>query len=226
MKSSSNDNNQFTSRNKSDEFLKLFFSQSDEGIWLALLDKPLPIDLPIEVQEEHMLKHAYLSDCNLSFVKMYDYDDPQKLIGARFPQLFDNGEASNLINLRVFLQNGYQVRNTETIEIARNGQRKHFLNDVIGVVENEHLVRVWGSQRDITSDKSQKEVLKQLTPDQLKILKITVDGKTMKEIAAEVGVSPKTVESVRNQLKIIIGVETIAQLIAVAIQLGINDFAQ
>ena len=220
----SKEKSEYTKRQKSDEFQKLFFCKSDEGVWLAQLDKPLPINLPIEQQEEHMLKHAFLSDCNLAFVKMYDYDNAQALIGARFPQLFDNSESSNLKNLRVFLQNNYQVRDIETIEIARNGQRKYFLNNVIGVIEDGCLIRVWGSQRDITANKSQQQILKQLTPEQLKILKITVEGKTMKEIASEVGVSPKTVESMRNQIKTILGVETIAQLIALAIQLGINDF--
>ena len=76
-------------KQKSDEFFKIFFCQSEEGIWLALLDKPLPINLPIEQQEEHMLKYAFLAECNLTFVKMYGYEDPKSLVGARFPQLFD-----------------------------------------------------------------------------------------------------------------------------------------
>ena len=128
-----------------------------------------------------------------------------------------------MLNLRAFLKEGYRLQNAETIEIGKNGIRKYFLNEVIGIVEDDHLVRVWGTQKDITADKSQREILKQLSPEQLKILKMTVEGKTMKEIASEVGISPKSVESIRNQIKAIIGVDTIAQLIATAIQLGINE---
>jgi DNA-binding CsgD family transcriptional regulator len=219
----SKDKSDYTKKRKTYEFFKIFFCQSDEGIWLAQLDKPLPVQLPIEQQEGHMLKHAYLAECNLTFVKMYDYEDPSNLIGVRFPQLFDNAEISNMMNLRTFLKEGYQLRKTESIEIGKNGIRKYFLNDVIGVIEDDHLVRVWGIQKDISVEKSQREILKRLTPEKLKILKTTIEGKTMKEIASEVGVSLKTVESVRKQLKAIIGVDTIAQLIAAAIQLGIND---
>jgi DNA-binding CsgD family transcriptional regulator len=217
------DKPEYSKKQKSDEFFKIYFHQSDEGIWLAKLDKPLPVDLPIEQQEVHMLKHAYLAECNLTFVKMYGYDDPENIIGARFPQLLDNAEASNLINLRTFLKDGYQTEHMETAEIGKNGKRKYFLNDAVGIIEDNHLVRIWGRQQDITTEKSKREVLNQLTPEQLKVLKTTVEGKTMKEIASEVGISHKSVESIRNQIKTIIGVDTIAQLIATAIQLGINE---
>jgi DNA-binding CsgD family transcriptional regulator len=219
---------QFTTRNKYEEYYQLFFRQSNAGVWLAQFDEPLPINLPIELQESHMLKYAYLAECNLAFIKMYGYDDPKFLEGARFPQLFDNAEASNLINLRSFLKEGYRVENTETIEIGNNGDRKYFLNDVVGIVEDEHLVRVWGMQKDITSDKSEaesgKQVLRKLTPEQLQILKLTVDGKTMKEIAAATGLSLKTVEFQRNRMRDDFEVKTIEQLIAMAVKLGIENF--
>jgi len=218
-----NSNSHFTKRNKLDEFYRLNFLQSEKGVWLAQFDKPMPINIPIEQQVEHLMKHAYLSDCNITFVKMYGYEDPKEMIGVRFPQLFDNADASNLENLHTFFKTDCMVIQKETCEIGKNGVRKYFLNDVVGVIEDNQLVRVWGTQKDITADKSQREILKQLSPEQLKILKMTVEGKTMKEIAADVDVSPKTVESLRNQLKAIVGANTLAQLIAIAIQLGIQN---
>ena len=218
-----NESHHFTKRNKLDEFYRLNFLQSEKGVWLAQFDKPMPINIPIEQQVEHLMKHAYLSDCNITFVKMYGYEDPKEMIGVRFPQLFDNADASNLENLHTFFKTDCMVIQKETCEIGKNGIRKYFLNDVVGVIEDNQLVRVWGTQKDITADKSQREILKQLSPEQLKILKMTVEGKTMKEIAADVDVSPKTVESLRNQLKAIVGANTLAQLIAIAIQLCIQN---
>jgi DNA-binding CsgD family transcriptional regulator len=216
-------NSKFTTRIKLEEHYRLFFQQSQSGCWLAQLDKPLPTNFPIEQQAIHMLKHAYLAECNLSFVKMYDYDDHKLLIGARFPQLFDHGESSNLISLHSFLKNGYQTRNSETLEIGKNGNRKYFLNDAIGIVEDHHLVRVWGMQKDITLEKSQQKILRRMTPEQMKVLKSTVEGKTMKEIASEIGGTIKSVESVRNHLKALLSVDTVVQLVAAAIRLGIQD---
>ena len=83
-------------------------------------------------------------------------------------------------------------------------------------------------QKDITSDKSEaesgKQILRKLTPEQLQILKLTVDGKTMKEIAAATGLSLKTVEFQRNRMRDDFEVKTIEQLIAMAVKLGIENF--
>jgi len=221
------DNPQFTIRKKFEEYYQLFFHQSQAGVWLSQLDKPLAINLPIEQQEEHMLKHAYLAECNLTFVKMYGYDDPENLIGARFPQLLDNAEASNLINLRTFLKDGYQTRNIETAEIGKNGERKYFLNDAVGVIEDNYLVRIWGMQRDITAEKGSKEenkkILQQLTPQELTILKLTVEGKSLKEIGAAICVNHKTVDSLRAKIRTKLGVSSLAQLMFMAHKLGFPD---
>jgi len=223
-KNGNSNSSHFTNRNKYDEFFRLNFIQSEKGIWLAQFDKPMPVEIPIEQQEAHLMKHAYLSECNIAFVKMYGYEDPKEMIGVRFPQLFDNSEAVNVENLRSFLISNYKINQIESCEIGKNSVRKYFLNDIAGVIEDNNLVRVWGIQKDITAEKSQKEILKQLSSEQMKILKATVEGKTMKEMASEVDISYKSVESLRNQNKAIIGVDTIAQLIATAVQLGINEF--
>lgn len=222
------DKSRFTTRNKLDEYFRLYFHQSEKGLWLAELDELLPINLPIDQQVEHLLKHAYLSDCNLAFVKMYSYDEPKDMIGMSFPQLFDNGEPSNLENLRKFFESNYKISQIETYEIGKNGIRVCCLNDVTGIVEDGYLVRVWGEQVNITEVKarneSEKQLLKQMTPEQLQILKMTVEGKTMKEIAAETGLSFKAVEFQRNRLRDDFEVETIEQLIAIAVKLDIENF--
>lgn len=225
-KNSNSDKSQFTNRNKFDEFYRLNFLQSKKGVWLAQFDKPMPINIPIEQQEEHLMKHAYLSECNVAFVKMYGYEESKEMIGARFPQLFDNAETSNLENLRTFLKTNYRVIQIETCEIGRNGIRKYFLNDVVGVIEDNHLVRVWGMQEDITLQKSESEpensLEEQLTPQQLNVLRLTVEGKKIKEIAAELDISPKTVEYLRKRIKDKFATESIPELVALAIKFGIE----
>ena len=225
-KNGNSDNTQFTNRNKYDEFYRLNFLQSEKGVWLAQFDRPMPIELPIEQQEEHLMKHAYLSDCNSAFVKMYGYEDPKEMIGVRFPQLFDNSDASNLDNLRTFFKTDYRVIQKETCEIGKNGIRKYFLNDVVGVVEDNHLVRVWGMQEDVTLQKSESEpensLEKQLTPQQLNVLRLTVEGKKIKEIAAELDISPKTVEYLRKRIKDRFDTESIPELVALAVKFGIE----
>jgi DNA-binding CsgD family transcriptional regulator len=225
-KNSNSDNSHFTNRNKFDEFYRLNFLQSEKGVWLAQFDKPMPVELPIEQQEEHLMKYAYLSDCNSAFVKMYGYEDTKEMIGVRFPQLFDNAESANFENLHLFLRSNYKIDQVETCEIGKKGIRKYFLNDVIGVIEDNYLVRVWGVQEDITLQKSESEpensLEKQLTPQQLNVLRLTVEGKKIKEIAAELDISPKTVEYIRKRIKDEFDTESIPELVALAIKFGIE----
>jgi DNA-binding CsgD family transcriptional regulator len=222
MPSDSNNCNQFTNRIKSDEFYNFFFHRSKYGIWFALLDKPMPVNLPIDQQEEHMLKYAYLAECNFTFAKMYGYEHVKELIGARFPQLFIRTDTTNMDNLRVFLKNDYRIENIECHETGKNGERKYSLNDIVGVIKDDHLVRVWGRQKDITAEKSKRAMLKQLTPQQLNVLRLTVEGKKIKEIAAELDISPKTVEYIRKRIKDEFDTESLPELVALAIKFGIE----
>ena len=91
-----------------------------------------------------MLKQPFLSHFNTPFVKMYEYDFSEDMIGLRFPQLFDKGEASKKYNLHKFPKNGKKVRDIESIAIGKNGIRKYSLSEIIGIVEHNHLVLVWG----------------------------------------------------------------------------------
>src|SRR5207253_2274546 len=44
-------------------------------------------------------------------------------------------------------------------EVDRDGNPKYFLNNLIGIIEGEHLLRAWGTQRDITERKQVEESL-------------------------------------------------------------------
>ena len=130
------------------------------------------------------------------------------------------------MKLRSFLINGYWAQNIKTIELSGNGDQKYFLNNVVGVVEDNHLIRVWGVQEDVALPKSESKpensLEKQLTPQQLNVLRLTVEGKKIKEIAAELNISPKTVEYLRKCIKDRFAVESIPELVALAIKFGIE----
>lgn len=59
-----------------------------------------------------------------------------------------------------------------------------------------------------------------LTPRQKDVLRLISDGKRMKEIAAELNISLRTVESHKHELMSILGVESNADLIKFAIKQG------
>jgi len=219
------DNSRFTARNKLDEFYRLHFLRIEKGTWLAEFHKPLPINILPKKQEEHILKYAYLADCNISFLNRFIYDNPNRLSDDQFTQLMNNAIAFKLVKLRSFLIDGYWAQNIKTIELDGNGDQKYFLNNVVGVVEDNHLIRVWGVQEDITLPKSESEpensLEKQLTPQQMSVLQLTAKGRKVKEIAITLGISPKKVEYVRKCIKDKFELEKTSDLIALAVKIGI-----
>jgi DNA-binding NarL/FixJ family response regulator len=62
-----------------------------------------------------------------------------------------------------------------------------------------------------------------LTPRQLQVLHLLVEGKCMKEAAFEMGLSIKTLEKHRNQLMARLGAKNPAELIVIAVRKGIVD---
>ena len=60
-----------------------------------------------------------------------------------------------------------------------------------------------------------------LTPRQREVLRLLADGRRMKEIAAELGVSVRTVENHKYELMRVLGVETNADLVKLAIRQGL-----
>jgi len=135
-----------------EERYRAFITQSAEPIWRAEQAKPVSLLLPIEDQIAHVFAHAYIAECNDAMARAYGHDSAAALENTPLTQLLPPDDPSNREFIRAFLTApGHQLVDVETHEIARDGSTKIFLNSLIGIVENGHLVRAWGTQRDITA---------------------------------------------------------------------------
>jgi len=61
-----------------------------------------------------------------------------------------------------------------------------------------------------------------LTPRQREVVRLLADGRTMKEVAAALGVSPRTVETHKYQVMEALGLTTTAELIRYAVARGLT----
>ena len=142
---------------ESEERYRSFIEHSTEGIWRFELEEPVPIDLVPNEQIERFYRHSYLAECNDVMARMYGYGWAEEIVGARLEDLLSSSTPENVQYLRDFVRSGYQLTDAESQEVDRYGRTKYFLNDLTGVVENERLLRVWGTQRDITERKQAEE---------------------------------------------------------------------
>ena len=135
----------------SDERYRAFVANSSEAIFRTELVEPMPVTLPPDDQVAWVRKHGLVAECNTAFMVALGVKDAQSpLVGTR---LGDHPTWSRIYieRIREAIRNGYQVRNIEHVVHGPYGLDRVLLISMIGIVENGHVVRFWGSGRDVTA---------------------------------------------------------------------------
>ena len=135
----------------SEERYRTFFSQVSDGVLRFEFDKPMNINLSLEDQVDFIYDHARIAECNDACLKMYGLTSAEEIIGKG--QIDFHGGRNNPVNRGVllsFVRNNYRTENVITEEINTKGQKVFFNNNSIGIIENNKLIRIWGTQTDIT----------------------------------------------------------------------------
>jgi PAS domain S-box-containing protein len=143
----------------SQERYRAFVQQSTEGIWRFEFLEPIPVKNPVEEQIRLAFKFGYLAECNDTYARMYGYNTSEEIVGARLNELLVESEPRHIDYLRSFIESSYRLNNVETQETDKSGNIKYFVNNLVGIIENEAVVRAWGTQRDITESKLADEEL-------------------------------------------------------------------
>lgn len=143
----------------SEERYRAFVKQSTEGIWRFEFLEPISVKLPADEQIRAIFRYGYLAECNDVFARMYGYEAAGDIAGARIGELLVESDPKNSEYFLKSIMGGYKVDNIESYEKDKNGSKKIFMNNLVGIVENDTLVRIWGSKRDITEAKKAQEEL-------------------------------------------------------------------
>lgn len=146
----------------SEEKYRNFVEQSIQGIWLLGFDHPISIDLSPEEQTKLIYKYGYIMECNDPVARIYGYHSSDEFRGTRLMDV-EVGERLSRESFKSTVQlvrNGYRLANHQTKQKMSNGDTVYFLNNAVGVIENNHLVGLWGTQLDITVLKGTEEALR------------------------------------------------------------------
>ena len=150
--------------------LRSLIDSTTDAVFCYEFSNPIPIDLSVDKQVERMYD-CVLADCNLVCAKMYGAATIEEVIGKKFTDLF-GAEWGGLDKLfRDVIDGGYKIVDGEGVEKLDDGSERYFLNNGYGVVDDGHLLRIWGTFRDVTKQKlSERELLKALRLDSLGIM--------------------------------------------------------
>src|SRR6266545_1138998 len=146
---------------QSEERYRAFIEQSSEGVSRLEMVPPVPIGLPEEEMVDRIYEAGILAECNDAMARMYGFAAARDMIGTRLVDLHDRTDPANRHQVLAFVRSGYRQVDSETHERNRDGRPRVFLNNVVGFVEDGLLVRVWGSQRDVTEQRHLEEQFRQ-----------------------------------------------------------------
>lgn len=163
---------------ESEERYRTFIENTMEAVWRLELEQPIPVDRPVEEQIEVFYESARLAECNDAMAQMYGYQKASEIIGAPLSDFLARSESYTVKLLRAFVQCGYRLTEIESREIDRFGDAKFFVNNFVGIVEDGHLVRTWGTQRDVTRQKQAEALLH----GQQRILELIATGASLNEV--------------------------------------------
>ena len=133
---------------------RYFIEQTSEGFYREESEQPIPTSLPYKEQIKQMYACLKIAECNDLFAQMYGYPNAGALEGVSVEILHGRADVpENIEATKNFIQNGYKLIDAETKEVNKNGETIYFLNNAVGIIENDHLVSIWGTQRNITERK-------------------------------------------------------------------------
>jgi DNA-binding NarL/FixJ family response regulator len=109
--------------------------------------------------------------------------------------------------------------------VLKQSAGEDLISSIKGVLDGHRYVTplIAAEWAEDLSKQVQDDQKRTLTPRQREVLKLVIEGCTMKEIASQLGISTRTAESHKYEMMEGLGVENTAELIQYAIKLGLTS---
>ncbi len=130
-----------------------FIELSSEGIWRCSFPQPIARDARENEQLAVILNQSRIEECNTAMAAMYGYKAPQEMLGRFLYHDLARHDPVNVKSFLEFIRNHHRANEIETREYDRYGALKIFLNNMYGILVNNMLVGMWGTQRDVTAQR-------------------------------------------------------------------------
>ena len=134
----------------SEERYRSFVVNSSEGIWRLDVEQPIDVKLPADEQLSLFYKYGYLAECNDTMARMHGYDRADDIVGLRFGESGFARHPASLSSMRKLIASNYRLLDLQTQDFDAHGGIRYFSTNLIGIIVNGHLLRIWGVQRDQT----------------------------------------------------------------------------
>ncbi|MEO0405874.1 MAG: histidine kinase [Cyanobacteria bacterium P01_A01_bin.135] len=138
-------------------FRELFEASYDNICFLAF-EPPIPLDLPVEEQLNHIYSASRLTDVNPACERELGLSRSE-MIGRPLTVIRSPDSDGHRSLVRRMIENGWQITNAESEDTDANGQKRYWLNNLFTTVEQGCVVRGWGVSSNITALRQAQEAL-------------------------------------------------------------------
>jgi PAS domain S-box-containing protein len=140
-------------RRAGEERYRRFVQMSGEGVWRYDLLPPVPADLPEDEMVATLFERARVGECNDEFARQHGYNRAPDVLGRRLSELMQAAQTEQLEFLRCFVRSGFRVADLVTEGSGPEGHNSWALNSLVGIIEQNWMVCIWGTRRDITAQR-------------------------------------------------------------------------
>jgi PAS domain S-box-containing protein len=141
---------------------RAFITQSTEGVSRIEHDPPVPVEgRGVDAVVADLYATGYVAECNDAMAQMYGYAQAADLVGRRLADLHEREDPVTRAMMTELVRSGFRLQDSESHQRDRHGRLRVFRNNAVGFVEHGRLVRVWGSQRDVSERRVLEEQLRQ-----------------------------------------------------------------
>lgn len=138
---------------KTETFYREFILQNSEGIFRIDFDEKLEAETGASPFAEAFLKRGFIGEYNPAFAAMNEIGETAGAAKLSFNDLPAFSTIFAAESLENFHAAGFLIEDFVEGKTA-NGETKDFAIKLRGVTEHGRLVCVWGTQRDVTAEKS------------------------------------------------------------------------
>ncbi|MCU7905853.1 MAG: PAS domain S-box protein [Candidatus Thiodiazotropha sp. (ex Epidulcina cf. delphinae)] len=138
----------------------IFIDNHVEAVRRLDLEEPIPLDLPHAEQIERLYRYAYIGEANHAAAALYGFNTPEETVGFRLDAAMPRDLPTSIPMLMHAIESNYRLKNLESIEQDRHGNRKVFLNNLFGETANGKLLRIWGAAKDLTCQRQLEEEIR------------------------------------------------------------------
>ncbi len=135
---------------ESEQRYRVFIMRNPIGMWRIEFREPVPTTLPATRQLDLIRQYGYVAECNDAFVALVGEPEKKELLHYTLDDLWPHEQASATDATMRLIESGYQFTVSEVELVNRAGAPRHHVRTAWGIVEQEQLVRIWGTTRDVT----------------------------------------------------------------------------